>query len=76
MSVEDEGKDKNGSKRRFLRVLSLLRQYGQAELWRHVSCDILKGGVLDVSGTMSSAQLTDLTFFLASGEATEVTSLK
>ena len=76
MSAEDKGEGKDGSKRRVLHVLSLLRQYGQADLWRHVKDDILKDGELNVSCVISSVQLPDLTFLLASGEATDVISLK
>ncbi|KAI0230385.1 hypothetical protein LSAT2_019268 [Lamellibrachia satsuma] len=68
--------DEDGSKSRILHVLSLLRQYEQPELWRDVSSDILEDGELDVSNVMSSAQLPDLTFLLASGEVTDVISLK
>ena len=74
--MEDEDEFEDGSKRRVLHVLSLLRHYGQAELWRHVSSDILEDGELDVSRVMSSAQLPDLTFLLTTGTATDVTSLK
>ncbi|KAI0229875.1 hypothetical protein LSAT2_019718 [Lamellibrachia satsuma] len=71
----DGGEGEDGSKRRVLRVLSLLRQFGEPELWRHVRDDILKDGELDVSDVMHSAKLPDLTFLLASGAATYVTCL-
>ena len=76
VSMEDGGEGEDGSKRRVLRVLSLLRQFGEPELWRHVRDDILKDGELDVSDVMHSAKLPDLTFLLASGAATDVTCLK
>ena len=71
-----EGETGNGSKRRALHVVSLLRQYRQPELWRHVSQHIVKNGKLDVSCVITSAQVHDLVYLLASSAASDVTSLE
>ena len=57
-------------------VLSHLRRYGESQLWRCVSDDVIKYGKLNASSLLSSDNLPDLAYLFSSGAATDVTSLK
>ena len=63
-------------KLRALHVMSMLRGYGQPELWGHVSQHFVKEGQLNLSEVLSSANLPDLLYLLQSGAASDVTKLK
>ncbi|KAI0237702.1 hypothetical protein LSAT2_011720 [Lamellibrachia satsuma] len=60
---------------RALHVMSMLRGYGQPELWGHVSQHFVEEGTLDLSRVLSSTNLPDLLYLLRSGAASDVTEL-
>ena len=63
-------------KQRLLEVLRCLHMNECPELWRAVSDYFLLGGLFDLSGVVSAANVPDLEYFLSSGEASAVTKLR
>ena len=64
-------------KRRKLRVISLLRKHELPHLWSTVSDQVLEDGELNVSEiTLSVQNVEDLTYLIASGNATNISKLK
>ena len=58
-------KDKK-KKLRALRVMSMLRADGRAELWQQVAHDIVSDGWLDMRDVITKRNLCDLVFVLSS----------
>ena len=74
-TVKDDEHDED-RKLQALHVMSMLRGYGQPELWRHVSQHFVNEGQLNLSEVLSSTNLPDLVYLLQSGAASEVTDLQ
>ncbi|KAI0212931.1 hypothetical protein LSAT2_002067 [Lamellibrachia satsuma] len=70
-----KGESDEARKLRALYVMSMLRKYGQPELWVQVSQDFVNKGKLDLSEVLSSTNLPDLQHLLQSGEASDITKL-
>ncbi|KAI0218558.1 hypothetical protein LSAT2_029761 [Lamellibrachia satsuma] len=70
-----KGESVKDRKLRALHVMSMLRGYGQPELWGHVSQHFVKKGKLDLSELLSNTNLPDLVYLLQSGAASDVTRL-
>ena len=70
-----KGESAKDRKLRALHVMSMLRGYGQPELWGHVSQHFVKKGKLDLSELLSNTNLPDLVYLLQSGAASDVTRL-
>ena len=60
------GESDEKKKLRALRVMSMLRADGRAELWQQVAHDIVKGGRLDMTKVITTRNLCDLVFVLSS----------
>ena len=68
-------KDEIDRKFRALRVMSMLREYGQPELWSYVSKHFVMEGQLDLSEVLSSMNLQDLLYLLETGASSGITEL-
>ena len=68
-TVEDE--DDEEKKLRKLKVIKLLAQFQQPELWQHVKDNILEDGLLDVSGVNIEQHIPHMATFLESGMAAD-----
>ncbi|KAI0225780.1 hypothetical protein LSAT2_023463 [Lamellibrachia satsuma] len=71
--VEEESNQ--ARKLRALRVMSMLRGYGEPGLWGHVSQQFVKEGQLDLSSVLSRTNLPDLLYLLQSDAASDITKL-
>ena len=72
-----QGETRGESKRRKLRVISLLRKHELPHLWSTVSDQVLEDGELNVSViTLSVQNVEDLTYLITSGNATNISKLE
>ena len=65
------GENNNDMKLRALRVMSMLRKEGRAELCHEVSHHLLHNGELDMRSAITTRNLCDLIFFLSSPSAAD-----
>ena len=68
------GENNKDMKLRALRVMSMLRKEGRAELCHEVSHHLLHNGELDMDNVITTRNLWDLIFFLSSA-ADHITTL-
>ena len=74
-SISSAVKDEIDRKFRALRVMSMLREYRQPELWSYVSKQFVIEGQLDLSEVLSSKNLPDLLYLLEAGASFGITEL-
>jgi len=70
------GETEEDSIRRVLRVIALLKQFNQPELWRHVVEQVLPRGVLDMEGMLTRETLPLVMFLLSSCAAENITFIE
>ena len=66
----------DNSRRRALKVIKLLAEYQQPDLWHHVVNDITEDGKLNLYGVVDLNNVPDLADALALGETSGVTRIE
>ena len=69
------GESGTDTKLRTLRVMSMVREDGRAEMLRQAFHHVVQDGMLDMSGVLTRSNLGDLVFFLSSQLSANITWL-